>query len=98
MRPCRALLASIIADALTGQGERNDGVVSRSGEAASRGNSPNAVADALRKGGWHVATAELGYRGKDPVVLAGDERAKVEAFLERLDENDDVHRVWAALK
>ena len=57
-----------------------------------------AVADALKKAGWTVATAELGYRGKDPVVLTGEERAKVEVFLERLDENDDVHRVWAALK
>lgn len=56
------------------------------------------VADALKKMGWTVATAELGYRGKDPVVLTGDERAKVETFLERLDENDDVHRVYAALK
>lgn len=56
------------------------------------------VADALKKAGWTVASAELGYRGKDPVVLTGDERAKVEAFLERLDENDDVHRVYAAMK
>ena len=56
------------------------------------------VADALRKAGWNVATAELGYRGKDPVVLSADEKAQVEAFLERLDENDDVHRVWAAMK
>jgi len=56
------------------------------------------VAEALKKAGWTVATAELGYRGKDPVVLGPDERAKVAAFLERLDENDDVHRVYAALK
>ncbi|MBL8748684.1 MAG: YebC/PmpR family DNA-binding transcriptional regulator [Planctomycetes bacterium] len=56
------------------------------------------VADALKKAGWTIATAELGYRGKDPVALAGEERTKVEAFLERLDENDDVHRVWAAIK
>ena len=56
------------------------------------------VAEALKKMGWHVATAELGYRAKDAVVLGDDERAKVAAFLERLDENDDVHRVYAGLK
>lgn len=56
------------------------------------------VAEALRRAGWHVASAELGYRAKDPVQLDAADRAKVEAFLERIDENDDVHRVWAALK
>ena len=56
------------------------------------------VAEALKKAGWHVATAELGYRGKDPVQLGDDDRTRVALFLERLDENDDVHRVYAALK
>jgi YebC/PmpR family DNA-binding regulatory protein len=56
------------------------------------------VAAALKKMGWHVATAELGYRAKDAVQLGDDDRAKVAAFLERLDENDDVHRVYAGLK
>ena len=45
-----------------------------------------------------MTTAELGYRGKDPVDLPADDRARVAAFLERIDENDDVHRVYAALK
>jgi YebC/PmpR family DNA-binding regulatory protein len=56
------------------------------------------VADALRAQGWNVATAELGYRAKDPIDLSGDDRAQVEGFLERIDEHDDVHRVYAALK
>lgn len=56
------------------------------------------VADALKQAGWTVASAELGYRAKDPVVLSADERVQVETFLEKLDENDDVHRVYAALK
>ncbi|MBL9076575.1 MAG: YebC/PmpR family DNA-binding transcriptional regulator [Planctomycetes bacterium] len=56
------------------------------------------VADALRAAGWTVATAELGYRCKDPIALDGDARAAVEAFLERLDGHDDVHRVHAGLK
>jgi YebC/PmpR family DNA-binding regulatory protein len=56
------------------------------------------VAEALKKLGWSVTTAELGYRGKDPIDLPADDRARVAAFLERIDENDDVHRVYAALK
>ena len=56
-----------------------------------------AVADALKKAGWTVATAELGYRAKDPVRLGDADKLKVANFLERLDENDDVHRVYAAL-
>jgi YebC/PmpR family DNA-binding regulatory protein len=56
------------------------------------------VAEGLKKLGWTVTTAELGYRGKDPVDLPADDRARVAAFLERIDENDDVHRVYAALK
>jgi len=56
------------------------------------------VADALRKAGWTVATAELGYRAKEPVELSADDQAQVAAFLERLDEHDDVHRVYAGMK
>lgn len=55
------------------------------------------VADALKQAGWTVHTAELGYRAKNPVPLGDDDRQKVAAFLERLDENDDVHRVYAGL-
>lgn len=55
------------------------------------------VADALKKAGWSVASAELGYRAKNPVELSPAHRAQVEGFLERLDENDDVHRVYAGL-
>jgi len=55
------------------------------------------VADALKKLGWSVATAELGYVAKDKVELDAKARESVEGFLERLDDNDDVHRVYAAL-
>ena len=55
------------------------------------------VADALKKLGWSVASAELGYVAKDKVELDAKARESVEGFLERLDDNDDVHRVYAAL-
>ena len=56
------------------------------------------VADALRANGWSVATAELGYVAKDPVELDEDAQNEVGEFLERIDDHDDVHRVYAGLK
>lgn len=56
------------------------------------------VADALRGRGWTVVSAELGYIAKDPVDLEEPARTEVADFLERIDDNDDVHRIHAALK
>jgi YebC/PmpR family DNA-binding regulatory protein len=56
------------------------------------------VVDALKAAGWTVNTAELGYRAKDLVTLDEENHQKVTAFLERLDDHDDVHRVYAAIK
>jgi transcriptional/translational regulatory protein YebC/TACO1 len=56
------------------------------------------VADALRAAGWAVASAELGYHPKDPVELDGEALQEVEAFLERLEDHDDVQKVHVALK
>lgn len=55
------------------------------------------VSDALKKLGWTVATAELGYVAKDKVQLEQKHRETVEGFLERLDDNDDVHRIYAGI-
>jgi len=57
----------------------------------------DAVTTALREAGWSVSASELGYVPKEPVALSADERAEVEAFLERIDDHDDVHRIYAAL-
>ncbi|MCK5943643.1 MAG: YebC/PmpR family DNA-binding transcriptional regulator [Planctomycetes bacterium] len=56
------------------------------------------VADALREAGWSVGSADLGYHPKDPVDLDGDALAEVEAFLEKLDDHDDVQKLHVALK
>ena len=58
----------------------------------------DSVTQALRESGWSVTASEIGYRPKDPVALSGDERTEVEDFLERIDDHDDVHRIYAALK
>jgi YebC/PmpR family DNA-binding regulatory protein len=57
-----------------------------------------AVAKWLSQNGWTVVTSELGYVPKQFPELADAQRAEVGEFLQTLDDHDDVHRVWAALK
>ena len=48
--------------------------------------------------GWTVVTSEIGYLPKTFPDLTETQREEVGEFLEALEENDDVHRVWAAVK
>jgi YebC/PmpR family DNA-binding regulatory protein len=52
----------------------------------------------LSANGWTVITSEIGYLPKIFPELTDDERHEVGEFLQALEENDDVHRVWAAVK
>jgi YebC/PmpR family DNA-binding regulatory protein len=56
------------------------------------------VTKALRQAGWSVTLSEVGYVAKDPVTLPAEQRTDVETFLAALDDNDDVHRIYTALK
>ncbi len=58
----------------------------------------DAVTKALKAAGWTITTAEFSYRPKDYPELTDEQRAEVTAFLQSLDEHDDVHRVHAAMK
>jgi len=58
----------------------------------------DAVAKALRAAGWVVQASEMRYLAKNFVELAEEQRRSVVAFLEGLDDHDDVHRVYAGLK
>jgi YebC/PmpR family DNA-binding regulatory protein len=58
----------------------------------------HAVAQWLSQHGWTVVTSELGYVPKQCPDLSDEQRAEVGAFLHALDDHDDVHRVWAAVK
>ncbi len=58
----------------------------------------NAVSNALTAAGWKVTTSELGYRAKNMVELSDDQLKEVTEFLQAIDENDDVHRVYAAIQ
>lgn len=56
------------------------------------------VATWLGKNGWTVVTSELGYVPKQLPELTEAQKAETGEFLQALDDHDDVHRVWAAMK
>jgi len=57
----------------------------------------DAVSRALPAHGFTVQSAQLGYRPKNPVSLGEAERAEVEAFLDAVDADDDVQKIYAGL-
>jgi YebC/PmpR family DNA-binding regulatory protein len=58
----------------------------------------DAVARALGSMGWKVQSSELAWIAKNPVSLEAEARAEVEAFLEALDEDEDVQNIFVALR
>jgi len=58
----------------------------------------HAVTTWLKKNGWAVITAEIGYLAKNYPELDDAARAEVGEFLQELEDHDDVQRVWAAVK
>ena len=60
--------------------------------------STSTVSKWLADNGWTVVTSELGYIAKQCPSLSDEHRAEVGEFLQALEDHDDVHRVWAALK
>jgi YebC/PmpR family DNA-binding regulatory protein len=58
----------------------------------------HAVTTWLSSHGWTVVTSEIGYVPKNIPELSDAQRMEVGEFLQALEEHDDVHRVWAAVK
>ncbi len=52
----------------------------------------------LSANGWKVVTSEMGFIPKNYPELGEAQRAEAGEFLQALDDHDDVHRVWAALR
>jgi YebC/PmpR family DNA-binding regulatory protein len=57
-----------------------------------------AVTTWLKTNGWNVVTSEIGYVAKNFPTLTDEQRAEAGEFLQALEEHDDVHRVWTAIK
>jgi YebC/PmpR family DNA-binding regulatory protein len=58
----------------------------------------DAANKALTEKGWLVSKAELGYVAKNNVEVAGEARKEVEQFLGDINDYDDVHRVYTAIR
>ncbi len=59
----------------------------------------DAVSRALATQKWHVSSAVLGWKAKNPVKVDDEAaRAEVEAFLHALDEDDDVQTLYVGLQ
>ncbi|MEY2599248.1 MAG: hypothetical protein RLZZ244_2832 [Verrucomicrobiota bacterium] len=58
----------------------------------------HAVGKWLSANGWTIVTSELGYLPKNFPALSPEQMAEVGEFLHSLEDHDDVHRVWAAVK
>jgi YebC/PmpR family DNA-binding regulatory protein len=58
----------------------------------------DAVNKALSAASWVISKSELTYVAKNEVELTAEQLQEVSAFLQAIDDFDDVHRVYAALK
>lgn len=58
----------------------------------------HSVSQWLLQNGWTIVTSELGYVPKQYPAIAEEYLQEIGEFLESLDDHDDVHRVWAAVK
>jgi len=58
----------------------------------------HAVSQWLAGNGWTVVTSELGHLAKNFPDLTAEERTQTTEFLQTLEDHEDVHRVWAAIK
>ena len=57
----------------------------------------DAVCKALPEFSFSVNSAQLGYRSKNPVSLSGTQLEEVEAFLDALNNHDDVQNMYVGL-
>ena len=52
----------------------------------------------LKEAGWTILASEMRFLAKNPTELAEADRAAVAAFLNELDDHDDVHRLYVGMK
>lgn len=58
----------------------------------------HAVSQWLGENGWTIVTSELGHIAKSFPELTEEQRTHTGEFLQTLEDHDDVHRVWAAIR
>lgn len=78
-----------------GEGQPTDGALARFTCGVTELDGANQF---LNKNGWNILSSELSYIAKNHVELNADQMKEVSEFLEGVDENDDVHRIYVGLK
>lgn len=58
----------------------------------------DAVSKSLTKAGWTLTLAEMNYIAKSFVELSDEQKKEVAEFLNAIDDHDDVHRIYAAIR
>ena len=58
----------------------------------------DSVGKFLLSSGWTITFSEMSYIAKNLIEISEENRKQVSDFLNEIDEHDDVHRVYAALK
>ena len=58
----------------------------------------DSVSKSLTQRGWTVTLSEMSYQVKAPVELGESEKKEVVEFLAQVDEHDDVHRIYTAIR
>jgi YebC/PmpR family DNA-binding regulatory protein len=58
----------------------------------------DAVSKALKAAGWNILSSEIRYVAKNFPEISEADRKQVVDFLNALDDHDDVHRVYVAMK
>ncbi len=56
------------------------------------------VSKFLKDSKWSITTSEMSYIAKNLVDLSEEQKHEVTEFLSAIDEHDDVHRIYTALK
>ena len=51
----------------------------------------------LTANGWSISQSELGYVAKNKTAISADQLKEVSDFLNELNQNDDVHRVYVGM-
>lgn len=81
------------------EGENDDIPAGAKGVRFITERSATAVASRwLADNGWTIVTSELGHIAKQFPELTPEQRSEAGEFLQALEDHDDVHRVWAAVK
>ena len=52
----------------------------------------------LNENKWNILSSELSYIAKNFVALSEEQQKEVGEFLEEIDDNDDVHRIYVGMR